>query len=225
MENTSVVTIPARRGKAAAVSAGRTVKVINTHGKQVVDTWAFNRELLIEFMSMEHTRTALARIMPKVGDSLVTNQRRPILTVVEDTTLGIHDTMMAACDRYRVPASGLCRVPRQLYRQPGGGPGRAGSHASRDGQPVESFHEHSGAGWRSPGNRTAGLQAGGLCAPAGRNGLHRCILGLSPGYNSKRKWRRRCSHRGPLSGSLTPGSFEGCGGNVGWVGPPEAGTY
>ena len=86
---------------AVSLRAGEHARIVNTEGAQVVDTWAFNRELLTEFMSMEHTRTALARIMPKVGDSLVTNQRRPILTVVEDTTPGIHDTMMAACDRYR----------------------------------------------------------------------------------------------------------------------------
>ena len=32
---------------------------------------------------------------------MVTNQRRPIVTLVEDTTPGIHDTIMAACDRQR----------------------------------------------------------------------------------------------------------------------------
>jgi len=101
MNDTSVVTIPARKGKAAFVGAGQRVKVINTHGQQVVDTWAFNSNSLAEFMSMEHARTAMGRIMPKVGDSLVTNQRRPILTVEEDTTPGIHDTLLAACDRFR----------------------------------------------------------------------------------------------------------------------------
>ena len=101
MEQLAVVTIPARKGKAALVEAGQRVKVINTHGQQVVDTWAFSRDSLTEFMSMEHTRTALASIMPRVGDSLVTNRRRPILTLLEDTTPGIHDTLLAACDRYR----------------------------------------------------------------------------------------------------------------------------
>lgn len=101
MNDTSVVTIPARKGKAAFVAAGQRVKVINTHGQQVVDTWAFNSSSLAEFMSMEHARTALGRIMPKVGDGLVTNQRRPILTLEEDTTPGIHDTLLAACDLYR----------------------------------------------------------------------------------------------------------------------------
>ena len=37
----------------------------------------------------------------QVGESLVTNQRRPILTLVEDTSPGVHDTLIAACDRYR----------------------------------------------------------------------------------------------------------------------------
>jgi uncharacterized protein YcgI (DUF1989 family) len=97
----SRITIPARQGKAMTLRRGQHVKVINTHGQQVVDTWAFNSAALMECMSMEHTRTALSRIMVRVGDSLVTNQRRPILTLIEDTSPGIHDTLIAACDRYR----------------------------------------------------------------------------------------------------------------------------
>ena len=106
MTSSSLVTIPARGGKAAFVEAGQRIRVINTHGQQVVDTWAFRRDELTEFMSMEHSRTFLSRIMARVGDSMVTNHRRPILTLVEDTTVegdsaGIHDTLLAACDRYR----------------------------------------------------------------------------------------------------------------------------
>src|SRR5438105_10448182 len=52
-----------------------------------------------EFMSMEHARVAMGRILPKVGDTLVTNRRRPILTLIEDTSGGVHDTLLAACDR------------------------------------------------------------------------------------------------------------------------------
>jgi uncharacterized protein YcgI (DUF1989 family) len=95
------ITIPARRGSAAYVAAGKVVRVINTHGQQVVDTWAFNRHDITEFMSMEHTRSWLRRLMPRVGDALVTNHRRPILTILEDTSSGIHDTLLAACDHYR----------------------------------------------------------------------------------------------------------------------------
>ena len=58
-----LVAIPERRGKAALVAKGQMVRVVNNHGQQVVDTWAFRREDLTEFMSMEHSRTALERIM------------------------------------------------------------------------------------------------------------------------------------------------------------------
>ena len=95
------VTIPARGGRATGLRSGEHIRVINTHGQQVVDTWAFNQADMNEFMSMEHSRTALGRIMAEVGDSMVTNRRRRILTVVEDTSGGIHDTLLAACDLYR----------------------------------------------------------------------------------------------------------------------------
>ena len=101
MATSSLITIPARRGKAAFVAEGQHVRVVNTHGQQVVDTWAFRRDDLAEFMSMEHSRTAIGRTMPALGQSMVTNRRRPILTLAEDTSGGIHDTLLAACDRYR----------------------------------------------------------------------------------------------------------------------------
>ena len=101
MASSSLTTIPARGGKACRVAAGQSVRVVNTHGQQVVDTWAFNAADLSESMSMEHSRTYLSRIMARVGDSMVTNKRRPILTLLEDTTAGLHDTLLAACDRYR----------------------------------------------------------------------------------------------------------------------------
>jgi uncharacterized protein YcgI (DUF1989 family) len=95
------IAIPARRGKAVLVRRGQSIQVINTHGEQVVDTWAFNSLDLGEFMSMEHSRATHHRLIPRVGDALLTNHRRPILTILEDTSGGIHDTLIAACDRYR----------------------------------------------------------------------------------------------------------------------------
>ena len=93
--------IPARSGKAQRVARGQCVKVINTHGTQVVDTWAFNAADLGEFMSMEHSRATHHHLIPRVGDALLTNKRRPILTLLEDTAGGIHDTLIAACDVHR----------------------------------------------------------------------------------------------------------------------------
>jgi len=70
----------------------------------VVDTWAFNAEDLGEWMSMEHSRPYYMKLRPEVGDTLVTNERRPILTLTEDTAGGAHDTLIAACDgpRYKL---------------------------------------------------------------------------------------------------------------------------
>jgi uncharacterized protein len=95
------ITVPARRAAAARIAKGQTIEIINTHGSQVVDTWAFAADDIAEFMSMEHSRAAFRHITPRTGDVFVTNRRRPILAVVADTTPGVHDTLIAACDRYR----------------------------------------------------------------------------------------------------------------------------
>jgi uncharacterized protein YcgI (DUF1989 family) len=97
----SVELIPARRAVAVRVPRGRRVEVVNTHGQQVVDTWAFAAGDPAEWMSMEHSRVHMGRVSPRVGDALVTNRRRAILTLVDDTSGGVHDTLLAACDRYR----------------------------------------------------------------------------------------------------------------------------
>ena len=54
-------------------------------------------------MSMTHTHASTLHLRPQVGDTFVTNMREPILTLIEDESSGIHDTLMAACDpqRYR----------------------------------------------------------------------------------------------------------------------------
>ena len=93
--------VPARRGKATYLKQGQSIRIINTHGEQVVDTWAFTAGMLTEFMSMEHTRASLTKLVPQVGDGLYTNRRRRILTMTEDSSRGDHDTLMAACDSER----------------------------------------------------------------------------------------------------------------------------
>jgi uncharacterized protein YcgI (DUF1989 family) len=81
----------------------RSPQIVNPHGTQVCDFWAFCDDGLHEFLSMEHVRASLSKTIPGVGDVLITNRRRPILRLVEDTSEGVHDTLIAACDlpRYR----------------------------------------------------------------------------------------------------------------------------
>ncbi|OCK76920.1 hypothetical protein K432DRAFT_445706 [Lepidopterella palustris CBS 459.81] len=52
----------------------------------------------MEYLSLPHTRASSHRLVPQPTDTLLTNLRAPILTLVEDTTPGAHDTLTAACD-------------------------------------------------------------------------------------------------------------------------------
>ena len=94
-------TIPARKGKAVFLNEGQSIRVIDTYGSQVVDTWIFNQNDLNEFQSNERTRPTLLNMNFRPGDLLYTNKRQPIVEVEKDTSPGIHDMLMAACDTYR----------------------------------------------------------------------------------------------------------------------------
>jgi uncharacterized protein YcgI (DUF1989 family) len=101
-------TVMARCGKAVRIKKGQIIRIINTHGTQVCDTWAFSENNIHEYMSWEHGRAWIDRLIPKVGDPLMSNRRRPIMTLVADSCeQGIHDTLIAACDLYRYMTLGV----------------------------------------------------------------------------------------------------------------------
>lgn len=114
-------TIPARSGAAVPVQKGQTITVFNTHGTQVVDFWGFtvptpggDSKTFPTWTSMSHTRATITRLTPVEGDTLMSSTRLPMLKMVKDTTPGIHDTLMAACDRERYHLLG---VPRDQYHE------------------------------------------------------------------------------------------------------------
>ena len=102
-----LTTIPARRAKAARARKGQLIRVVNTHGTQVVDAWAFSDADATEWMAMEASRAWFMKLAAGVGDSFVTNRRCPILTLVEDTSGCAHDTLMAPCDPDRYGLLGV----------------------------------------------------------------------------------------------------------------------
>ena len=77
------------------------------HGGQVGDLFAFvdqdGRELA-EHLSAAHTRGHTSRLFPAAGQELVTQRRRPVLRLLSDTSPGLHDMLIPACDpeRYRL---------------------------------------------------------------------------------------------------------------------------
>ena len=109
--------IPARYGKAVLVRQGETIEVINTHGNQVLDTWAFNAHDVSENMSMEHTRSVNSRIYANAGDVLSSNRRRPILRFAKDTSPGRHDTLALRLQSGGLHRAWLHRVSSQLPGQ------------------------------------------------------------------------------------------------------------
>ncbi|MEC7496661.1 MAG: urea carboxylase-associated family protein [Pseudomonadota bacterium] len=96
--------VPPRCGVAVRVAARCSIRVINTHGTQVCDFWALCDGAPHEFLSMAHCHTETGGIMPAVGDVMVSNRRRPMLTITSDDSPGVHDTVIASCDwpRYQV---------------------------------------------------------------------------------------------------------------------------
>ncbi len=92
-------TISIAPGSAQAVelAKGDVVHVVNSEGHQVIDTWAFAMDKAGDPLSMEHSRSATYRILFRPGDTLVSASFRPMLTILDDTSPGIHDTLHAAC--------------------------------------------------------------------------------------------------------------------------------
>jgi uncharacterized protein YcgI (DUF1989 family) len=88
------------------LSAGDGVRVVDVHGQQVADVFAFTAADVDEYASAEHTRMHVNRLFPRPGESFVTNRRRPILRLQRDDSPGVHDMLCAACDPARYAALG-----------------------------------------------------------------------------------------------------------------------
>ena len=89
------------------VSAGTTFRIVDVEGKQVADLFAFNAADVSEYHSAMHTRAAVSRLFPNVGEAFTTNRRRPIMTLERDDTPAVHDMLIAPCDPERYAGLGV----------------------------------------------------------------------------------------------------------------------
>ena len=103
---TSVV-VPARGGAFVRLCKGAVLTVIDVEGGQVGDLFALVEGSEGEHLSAQHTRAVNARLFPRVGEAFMTNRRRPVLTLIEDSSPGLHDMLIAACDPDRYEALGV----------------------------------------------------------------------------------------------------------------------
>jgi uncharacterized protein YcgI (DUF1989 family) len=90
--------INAGTGAALRLDADQQVRLINTHGSQVVDTWCLSAADISEYLSVEHTRRMLSRLSPREGDILYSNRRMGLLSIERDTAGCDHDMLLACCD-------------------------------------------------------------------------------------------------------------------------------
>lgn len=95
------ITIPAREGHAVHVAAGQTIRIITPKGQQAADFFAFNAGDIGEWLSCPHTWSTSHHTKPRQGDLFRSRYRNPMLDFTEDGANGVHDMMLAACDRKR----------------------------------------------------------------------------------------------------------------------------
>jgi len=76
------------------------VALVDVKGKQVGDFWAVDAHDFDHYFSPPHTIVRLGSLVLRVGDTLVTNRRLPILTLVADD-VGRHDLLFPPCDPAR----------------------------------------------------------------------------------------------------------------------------
>lgn len=95
------IVVPAREGRAFRVARGRTIRITTPHGQQAADFFAFNAADLGEWLSPPHSWTATRHTRPRQGDAFVSRHRRRMLDFTQDGAGGVHDMMLAACDRAR----------------------------------------------------------------------------------------------------------------------------
>jgi uncharacterized protein len=88
--------VPAGHGYAFEVKMGEHLRVVDLHGKQVVDFAAWALPDTKEKLSMAYTRLRLAGITPMVGECLLTNKDEPIFRLVADT-VKVHDMTFPSC--------------------------------------------------------------------------------------------------------------------------------
>lgn len=89
-------TVPAGEPWMGVVKRGQVLRTLDLEGNQAVDTLFYSAADPQERYSLTHTIQAQGALYLGVGTRLMSNQGRPMLTIVADTC-GRHDTLGGAC--------------------------------------------------------------------------------------------------------------------------------
>ena len=107
------VIVPAREARTMEVKKGQTLEIVDLEGQQVGDFTAWLASDPNEYLSPSHTISSNGKLVPEVGDSILSNHRTPLFRIVRDD-VGRHDLVVPCCDpeRYAIdygePDHGSC---------------------------------------------------------------------------------------------------------------------
>ena len=104
---TREITIPGKTGVGLRLAAGEYLQIVDVEGRGCADFFAHAAADPAEYLSASHTRVAVDRLFPQVGQSFFSSLRRPLVQLEEDRTPGLHDMLFAACDRARYTQYGM----------------------------------------------------------------------------------------------------------------------
>jgi urea carboxylase-associated protein 1 len=80
----------------AIVCKGQTIRIVDSHGQQAVDTLFYCADDLQERYSAQDTLSAQGSAYISTGSNIISNEGRVMLRVVADSC-GLHDTSAGAC--------------------------------------------------------------------------------------------------------------------------------
>jgi uncharacterized protein YcgI (DUF1989 family) len=109
--------VPAGQGTYVKLAVGQRIKIINPSGDQVVETWAFPITGIPTWMSMPQSQRNLSKTHPSIGDTFIDAMKRPILTLMRDTSSGVHDMQNPPCDEAGQSGGDSCvgNLKKALY--------------------------------------------------------------------------------------------------------------
>ena len=88
--------IPARTPWSAIIRKGQTLRIVDSHGQQAVDTLFYRADDPGERFSGQETLRAQGSAYVGIGTRIMSNEGRTMLRVVADSC-GLHDTSAGAC--------------------------------------------------------------------------------------------------------------------------------
>lgn len=91
-------TVPARAPWSMELLEGQTLRIVDLEGNQAVDFLVYSLLDDAERYSAADTIAAQRNIFLDQGSVLLSNEGRPMMTIVQDT-VGRHDTIAGACSR------------------------------------------------------------------------------------------------------------------------------